>query len=203
MFTIFICKKLCKSLQCKSISDEKSYATFSFTDGTVTTFYLEKNKNSVNFILLDKFNMFETYMKNNEDSNLKEMYNNLNNFQNNYKSGVVFSTHFDGVVLSYHQCIQFLFVRNFVKKEIIKMIPLNFFPYSLALSDEEKYIAVGTKEGLLLFITRGEENYNSCFNLDIFKGHYDCVDDIKFSHDNKKVFSTSQNEIFVWEINAK
>ena len=195
--------QLCKSLQCKSISDEKSYATFSFTDGTVTTFYLEKNKNSVNFILLDKFNMFETYMKNNEDSNLKEMYNNLNNFQNNYKSGVVFSTHFDGVVLSYHQCIQFLFVRNFVKKEIIKMIPLNFFPYSLALSDEEKYIAVGTKEGLLLFITRGEENYNSCFNLDIFKGHYDCVDDIKFSHDNKKVFSTSQNEIFVWEINAK
>ena len=201
--TILPKNQLCKSLQCKSISDEKSYATFSFTDGTVTTFYLEKNKNSVNFILLDKFNMFETYMKNNEDSNLKEMYNNLNNFQNNYKSGVVFSTHFDGVVLSYHQCIQFLFVRNFVKKEIIKMIPLNFFPYSLALSDEEKYIAVGTKEGLLLFITRGEENYNSCFNLDIFKGHYDCVDDIKFSHDNKKVFSTSQNEIFVWEINAK
>ena len=80
------------------------------------------------------------------------------------------------------------------------MIPLNYFPSSLALSDEEKFIAVGTKEGLLLFITRGEENYHSCFNLDLFKGHYDSVDTIEFSHDTKKVFSKSKNELFVWDI---
>ena len=195
--------QLCKSLNCKSISNEKGYATFSFADGTNVTFYLEKIKNQVNFILLDKFNMIEIYMENNEDKNIKEMYQNLTNYRNDYKASSLFSTHFDGVVLGFHECLQFLFVRHFVKKDIIKLIPLNYFPSSLALSDQEKYIAVGTKEGLLLFLTRGEENYNSCFNLDIFRGHYNTVDSIKFSHDTKNVFSTSQNELLIWEINSK
>ena len=201
--TILPKNQLCKSLDCKSISNEKGYATFSFADGTIVTFYLEKNKNQVNFTLLDKFNMIEIYMQNNEDSNIKEMYENLANYRNDYRTVSLFSTHFDGVVLGFHECLQFLFIRNFVKRDIIKLIPLNYFPSSLALSDQERYIAVGTKEGLLLFITRGEENYNSCFNLDIFKGHYDTVDSIKFSHDTKKVFSTSKNELFVWDIYSK
>ena len=201
--TILPKNQLCKSLNCKSISNEKGYATLSFADGTITTFYLEKNKNQVNFTLLDKFSMIEIYMQNHEDQNIKEMYQNLTNYRNDYKTNALFSTHFDGVVLGFHECLQFLFIRNFVKKDIIKLIPLNYFPSALALSDQERYIAVGTKEGLLLFITRGEENYNSCFNLDIFKGHYDCVDSIKFSHDTKKVFSTSKNELFIWDINAK
>ena len=135
--------------------------------------------------------------------NIKEIYKNIINFRNDYKTISLFSTHFDGVVLGFHECLQFLFVRNIVKKDIIKLIPLNYFPYSLALSDEEKYICVGTKEGLILFLTRGEENYNSCFNLDIFKGHFDTVDSIKFSHDRTKVFSTSKNELFIWEIHVK
>ena len=201
--TILPKNQLCKSLNCKSISNEKGYATLSFADGTIVTFYLEKMNNQVNFILLDKFNMIETYMQNNDDNNIKEMYQNLTNYRNDYKTNSLFSTHFDGVVLGFHESLQFLFIRNFVKRDIIKLIPLNYFPSALALSDQEKYISVGTKEGLLLFITRGEENYNSCFNLDIFKGHYDCIDSIKFSHDTKKVFSTSKNELFVWDINAK
>ncbi len=201
--TILPKNQLCKSLNCKSISNEKGYATFSFTDGTIVTFYLEKIKNQINFILLDKFNMIEIYMQNNEDMNVKEIYQNLTNYRNDYKTTSLFSNHFDGVVLGFHECLQFLFVRNFVKKNIIKLIPLNYFPSSLALSDQEQFIAVGTKEGLLLFITRGEENYNSCFNLDIFKGHYDTIDSIKFSHDTKKVFSTSKNELFVWDISSK
>ena len=195
--------QLCKSLNCKSISNEKGYTTLSFTDGTIVTFYLEKIKNQVNFTLLDKFNMIEKYLENNEDMNIKEIYQNLSNYRNDYKTTSLFSNHFDGVVLGFHECLQFLFVRNYVKRDIIKLIPLNYFPSSLALSDQERYIAVGTKEGLLLFITRGEENYNSCFNLDIFKGHYDTIDSIKFSHDTKKVFSTSKNELFVWDINSK
>jgi WD40 repeat protein len=201
--TILPKNQICKSLNCKSISNEKGYTTLSFADGTIVTFYLEKNNNQVNFTLLDKYNMLEVYLQNNEDKNIKEIYNNLTNYRNDFKAISLFSNHFDGVVLGFHECLQFLFVRNYVKRDIIKLIPLNYFPSSLALSDQEKYIAVGTKEGLLLFITRGEENYNSCFNLDIFKGHYDTVDSIKFSHDTKKVFSTSKNELFVWDINSK
>jgi hypothetical protein len=201
--TILPKNQLCKSLNCKSISNEKGYATFSFSDGTIVTFYLEKIKNQVNFTLLDKFNMIEMHMKDNDDINIKEIYQNLTNYRNDYKTISLFSNHFDGVILGFHECLQFLFVRNFIKQDIIKSIPLNYFPSTLSLSDQERFIAVGTKEGLLLFITRGEENYNSCFNLDIYKGHYDSIDSIKFSHDTKKVFSTSRNELFVWEINAK
>ena len=202
--TILPKNQICKSLNCKSVSNEKGYTTLSFADGTIVTFYLEKNNNQVNFTLLDKYNMLEVYLQNNnEDKNIKEIYNNLTNYRNDYKAISLFSNHFDGVVLGFHECLQFLFVRNYVKRDIIKLIPLNYFPSSLALSDQEKYIAVGTKEGLLLFITRGEENYNSCFNLDIFKGHYDTIDSIKFSHDTKRVFSTSKNELFVWDINSK
>jgi WD40 repeat protein len=195
--------QLCKSLNCKSLSSEKGYITLSFADGTIVTFYLEKEKDKVNFTLLDKFNMIETYMQTNEDIGIKEMYQNITNFRNDYRTMSLFSTHFEGVVIGFHETIQFLFVRNFIKKEIIKLIPLNYFPYTLALSDTEKYIAVGTKEGLILFITRGEETYNSCFNLDIFKGHYNFVECIKFSHNTKKLFSTSKNEIFIWDINDK
>ena len=147
--------------------------------------------------------MIEMHMKDNDDINIKEIYQNLTNYRNDYKTISLFSNHFDGVILGFHECLQFLFVRNFIKQDIIKSIPLNYFPSTLSLSDQERFIAVGTKEGLLLFITRGEENYNSCFNLDIYKGHYDSIDSIKFSHDTKKVFSTSRNELFVWEINAK
>ena len=68
---IFPKNQLCKSLKCKSISDEKGYATLSFADGTIITFYLEKVKESqINFILIDKFNMIEKYMENNEEENL-------------------------------------------------------------------------------------------------------------------------------------
>ncbi len=201
--TILPKNQLCKSLNCKSVSNEKGYTTLSFSDGTIVTFILEKNNNQVNFTLLDKFNMIEKYLQNYEDSNVKEIYQNLSNYRNDYKTISLFSNHFDGVILGFHECLQYLFVRNYVKRDIIKLIPLNYYPSSLALSDQEKYIAVGTKEGLFLFITRGEENYNSCFNLDIFKGHYDTIDSIKFSHDTKKVFSTSKNEIFVWDIISK
>ena len=116
--TILPKNQLCKSLNCKSISKEKGYATFSFTDGTVVTF-LEKIKNQINFILLDKFNMIEIYMQNNEDINVKEIYQNLTNYINDYKTTSLFSNHFDGVVLGFHECLQFLFVRNFVKKKIL------------------------------------------------------------------------------------
>ena len=128
--------QLCKSLNCKSISNEKGYATMSFIDGTIVTFYLEKVNNQINFILLDKFNMIEVYMNNNEDSSIKETYQNLKNFRNDFRTISLFSTHFDGVVLGFHECLQFLFVRNYVKKDIIKLLPLNYFPSSLALSDQ-------------------------------------------------------------------
>ena len=193
--------QLCKSVYCQNIGDTKSYSTFSFSDGTVTTFLVKKIENKINIILLDKYNMIDIYMEKNDDKNIQEMKKDLTNFRNNYITSARFSNHLVEVIISFHECLQFLFIRNFVKKEIIKLIPLNYFPFSLALSDSEKYISIGTKEGLVLFITKGGDNYNCSFNLEVFKGHYDTVDFVKFSHDNKKLFSSCQNELFVWEIN--
>ena len=68
-------------------------------------------------------------------------------FYNDYKIDSIFSNHLARVKLDFYECLQFLFVRNFSKKEIIKMIPPNYFPYSPSINDQEKYICVGTKEG--------------------------------------------------------
>ena len=84
---------------------------------------------------------------------------------------------------------------------MIKSIPLNYFPYSLGLSEDEHYISIGTKEGIILFVTRTEETFTSGFNLDIFNGHYDSVDTVKFSKDTSKLYTTSYNEMLIWEIN--
>ena len=190
----------CKSLECKNITTEKAYAIATFSDGTVSTFLIEKINSKVEITTIDTFNMIEIHMSKTDDSNIKEMYSNLGKYRSDYMAGAKFSNHFDGVSLCYHECLQFLYVRNYSKNEMIKSIPLNYFPYSIGLSDDEKFIAVGSKEGIILFITRTEETFASGFNLDIFKGHYDSVDMVRFSNDMSKLFTTSYSELFVWDI---
>ena len=111
-----------------------------------------------------------------------------------------FSLKYDELYYSCHECLQFLYIRNFNKNEIFRRIPLNYFPTCLSISNNENYIAIGTKEGLLLFITRIEMNLNTGFNLDIFSGHYDFVKTLSFSFDSKKCFSGSYSEMIVWNI---
>jgi WD40 repeat protein len=192
----------CKSLQCKSLSAEKAYVVTSYSDGTVITFSVEKINNRIEIHTIDKFNMIEMHMLKTDDNNVKEMYGNLSKFKSDYMTKAQFSNHFDGILLSFHECLQFLWIRNYQKNEVMKCIPLNYFPFSLNISDDEHFIAIGSKEGLILFVTRTDESYVSGFNLDIFKGHYDSVDYLKFSHNNRYLFSSSYSEIFVWEIKA-
>ena len=192
----------CKSLQCKSLSAEKAYAVTSYSDGTVITFSVEKINNRIEIQTIDKFNMIEMHMLKTDDNNVKEMYGNLSKFKSDYMTKAQFSNHFDGILLSFHECLQFLWIRNYQKNEVMKCIPLNYFPFSLNISDDEHFIAIGSKEGLILFVTRTDESYVSGFNLDIFKGHYDSVDYLKFSHNNRFLFSSSYSEVFVWEIKA-
>jgi len=84
---------------------------------------------------------------------------------------------------------------------VFRKIALNSFPCSLAISFNEKYTAIGTKDGKILFISRLENSINSGYNLDIFKGHHDFVKDIKFNSKSDKIYSSSYNELFSWEIN--
>ena len=191
----------CKSLECKNITSEKAYAITSYSDGTVSTFLIEKISGKIEVTTIDTFNMIEIHMSKTDDNNIKEMYENLGKYRSDYMAGAKFSNHFDGVSLCFHECLQFLYIRNYLKNEMIKSIPLNYFPYSLGLSEDEHYISIGTKEGIILFVTRTEETFTSGFNLDIFNGHYDSVDTVKFSKDTSKLYTTSYNEMLIWEIN--
>lgn len=91
-------------------------------------------------------------------------------------------------------------MRNYTQNEVFKRIPLNHFPVSLTVSPQENYIAIGTKEGIILFITKIDNTVNSGFNLDIFPGHFDYVKSIAFNNDCDKLISSSYSEIIVWKI---
>lgn len=91
-------------------------------------------------------------------------------------------------------------MRNYTRNEVFKRIPLNYFPTSLSLSLNENYYAIGTKEGLILFITKIDNSANSGFNLDIFPGHYDYVKSLTFNSESDKLISSSFSEILVWKI---
>lgn len=191
----------CKSISSKNITNEKSYAVMSFSDGTVSTICIEKLNGKIETSIVDRFNMIEYHMSKGDDQQIKEMFGNISNYRSDYKAQAKFSFQFDGVLLCYHESLQFLYIRNYIRNEIIKSIPLNYFPYALDVSEDEKYIAIGTKEGLVLFITRKDNTYASGFNLDIFNGHYDHIETIKFNKDSSKVLTSSYSELLVWTIN--
>lgn len=77
---------------------------------------------------------------------------------------------------------------------------MNYFPTCISINDGEKYIVIGTKEGLILFVTKIENTLNSGFNLDIFQGHFDYVKSLNFNKTSTYLFSSSYSEIIVWEI---
>jgi hypothetical protein len=91
-------------------------------------------------------------------------------------------------------------MRNYRRNEVFKRIPLNNFPTSIAISLSENYIAIGTKEGFILYITKIDNTINSGFNLDIFSGHFDYVKALSFDSDCGKLISSSYSEIIVWKI---
>jgi hypothetical protein len=114
----------------------------------------------------------------------------------------MFSKKYDEYLFSFHECLQFLYIRNYAKNEVFRRIPLNYFPVSISISDCEKYTVLGTKEGLVLFITRLENTINSGYNLDVFSGHYDYVKAVKFNHATSQLYTSSQSEVIVWDING-
>ena len=73
-----------------------------------------------------------------------------------------------------------------------KIIDLNYCPYCIDINDSGRFIAIGTKEGVIIFISVGEEKYyNSMFYCEpvLYGGHYDIIHSLKFTHDSSKLFS--------------
>ena len=85
----------------------------------------------------------------------------------------------------------------------MKIINLNYFPYCMDLYDNGKFIAIGTKEGMIAFIDIEEKNYlnNEEYKPILYLTHYNKVNYVKFSHDSRKLFSSSRSEIIISNIN--
>ena len=194
----------CVSITCSNISTEKSYSAFTFSDGTICLYHMERTQGKIIYNLIDNFNIILLHSKEYNDDNSLELYYNLNNFRSEYKSESIFSKQYNDVILCYHELLQAIIIRNYVKKTNIKIINLKYFPYCMSINDNGKFIAIGTKEGIIAFIDIGEHNYynNENYEPSLSLIHYDKVLCLRFTHDSKKLISSSQNEIIISNINC-
>ncbi len=72
-----------KYIDSKNISNTKSLALMSFSDGTCTVISIEKSLGKVDSSIVDKFNMFEYHISKSEDIQTAELYQNLTKFRVN------------------------------------------------------------------------------------------------------------------------
>ena len=193
--------QLCKCLCCKDINREKAYAITAYSNGTVITFLIEKIKNKIEVTTIDTFNVIETFLMKNDDVNIKQMFMNNNNKRCDYTCKAVFSKLYDGISLCVHECLQVLYIRNYIRNEMIKVINVNYYPITIDLSNDEKRISLGTKDGVVLVISKKGESFLSGYTVDSVYGCYDMVMDVKFSGDNSKLYASSYNEVIVFNIN--
>lgn len=70
-----------KYIDTKNISNNKSLALMSFSDGTCIVVEVEKNLGKVESTIVDKFNMFEYHITKSEDMQTAELYQNLTKFR--------------------------------------------------------------------------------------------------------------------------
>ena len=162
---------------------------------------MEKYNGKIIYNLIDNFNIILIHSKENRDENSDELYKNLINYRSDYRSAGIFSKHYNEVIICYHELLQFIIIRDFLRKININIIELGYFPYSINLNDNGRLIAIGTKEGIIIFFYEDEETYFSNNNKPLlYRGHYDLVSSVKFSHDSTKLFTSSKNEILIWNI---
>lgn len=189
-----------KHIACLNIDNSCSVCSMSFSNGSIILLKIFKNQGFVESAIMDKFNIFEYHMSKSDDINTAELFKNLTKFKTNYLCSSLFSNIYENYLYCFHESLQFLFIRNFSTKDMFRRIALNYFPLSLNMTTNEDYMAIGTKEGMLLFVTRLENSVNSGFNLDIFSGHASGIKTIAFTNTNNLI-SASHSEILVWNIN--
>lgn len=196
-------KQILKHVHGKDKSNYSTIVSFSFSNGQVNIFKIDKNneKSNVDSILYDSFNIFDYHIQRSDDIKTHEIYKNLTKFQSDYLIETRFSECWDEVVFCYHEMLQFLFIRNIESKELFRRIPLNYFPLCLSISNDEKCFVFGTREGQVLFITRNEDHVNTGFTLDIYSGQYSSITSIEYcsNRNENMIISGSHSEMIVWE----
>lgn len=189
-----------KSLDSLNVNKTFSFCSMSFSNGTIILLGLSKKLDKIDTEIIDKFNLFEYQISKSEDLTTAELFKNLTKYRTNYITSGVFSKKWEGILFCFHECLQFLFFRDFKNKEVSRRIPLGLFPLCLTPSFDEEYFCVGTKEGLNLLISKNDNSISTGFTSDIFKGHSSGIKSVAFSHDKTQLITVSHSEIIVWSI---
>ena len=189
----------CTFIACSNITTEISYSSFSFSDGTTCIYKIQRINGKIVYDLLDNFNLILLHSREYNDENSQELYYNLINFRSDYRAESLFSKKNNDIIICYHESLKAILVRNFIKKMNLKIINLSYFPYCINISNNGKYMAIGTKDGYIAIID--ENKFYKSDYCPIFNNlHFDKVLCIRFSHDSKRIFSSSKNEIIISNI---
>ena len=198
----FPSKQKCSNISCLNIDADETYSAFTFSDGTVCVYHIEKYKGRIFYKLVDNFNTILLHSEKYNDEMSQELYYNLTSFRSEYKSESIFYEKFDNVIICYHESLKAVIIRNFISKSNINIINLNYFPYCMSINDNGQFMAVGTKEGIVLLLDMEEKQYfnNDKYKFEEYYMHYDKVLCLRFSRDSKKLISSSKNEILILNI---
>ena len=197
----FPLKPKCSHISCLNIEADKAYSAFTFSDGSVGVYLIEKYKGRIFYNLIDNFNLILLHSGKYNDENSQELYENLTSFRSEYESKSIFYEKNSDIILCFHESLKAIIIRNFMNKTNINIINLNYFPYSMSINDNGQFMAIGTKEGKILFIEfEKNELFNDNYELVTYNAHYDKVQCLKFSHDSKELISSSKNEILISNI---
>jgi WD40 repeat protein len=129
-------------------------------------------------------------MKNSKSSSVKDWFKyppSLAQFAPNSSDTIVY--------VGYASQKQILFY-SISKKQISRSMSLSEWPECMSISPNCNLIAFGTKSRLLQI-----KDYNQSTFQD-YAQHSDSVSSVCFSGDGKRMFSTSFNEIFIWDVNV-
>jgi WD40 repeat protein len=89
-----------------------------------------------------------------------------------------------------------ILVYNLVSKKVMRTLDITDWCECITLSPKGNLLALGTKNRILQLKDVNEGNFQD------FPQHSDSVSSLCFSSDGKRLFSTSYNEIFIWDVNV-
>lgn len=170
-------------------------------DTTVSLFQIESSSTQKKLSdMKDSINIYKhehsSIEEESEKHTLQLKYNALEKINYQIQTKTVFENN-NGFIVLYSEIIPNIYIRNYIKKEITKVIPLqNYHPCTLSISPNRKYYFIGTKEGMLAIITRLDLNSYNGFKIDVSNSHFDTVNCVNSS--KKCVISCSYGEIIVW-----
>jgi len=201
-------KKIGKKISVKNISQTKNHCLIYFNNTEYVVLCIEKLNTQIASTVIDVFSMFsqdpsidKADKADKQKLDLKKHTSAILNPFEDSEGEAIFSNKNDNYYLFINENLKYLFIRDYIAKELVAKIDLNnYSPRLLVIDEFETSIAIGTKEGNIIFFHNISQNYKDS-QKEILKGHYDTITSLRFNRSADLLFSGSYEELFVWKIN--